>query len=72
MDGGIGTVEVDDLYYGTTFEQKQTVNQMVLCAVTQGREDNAKQLGITSVQYLDEHSNKTIAIWTPDSGFSVE
>lgn len=72
MRDGIGTVEIGDIYYAITFDEKAELNAMMLCVFTEGRENAAVDVGVTAVEYLDSHTHKTVATWTPMSGLTVE
>ncbi len=67
-EGAYVTVEVRDGFYLADFEDKQTFDALIRCAVSEGRKKNQ---GIELVDYEDARTHKTVATWGKYTGFSV-
>lgn len=66
---GYGTVVVGPSFYSATFENKQSLDAMVRCVLSQGRADYS---GLQYVGYYDPYTNKEIARWSHVTGFAVD
>ena len=66
---GYGTVVVGFGFEQASFEDKQSLDQMARCVMTEGRHDLA---GLKYVEYLDFRNHKELAKWSEVTGFSVD
>ncbi len=66
---GYGSVVVGLGFDSASFEDKQSLDRVARCVMTQGRHDRA---GLQYVEYLDYRSHKELAKWSEVTGFSVD
>lgn len=69
LDGDYGTVIVGPVFYTAPFDAKQALDATLRCVLADGRADNH---GVAYVEYKDMYSNKEVAKWSNDTGFSME
>jgi len=68
-DGEYGTMEVTSSYDLLSYDEKQALDGILRCALTNGRADGS---GMTFVDYLDYRTHKEVAYWSPETGFGMK
>ncbi|GGA80676.1 hypothetical protein GCM10011507_34860 [Edaphobacter acidisoli] len=66
--GDMAKVEVGDAFYEASFSDKQLLDAMIRCVLSQGRDGDA---GLEYISYLDFRTHKEVAKWSRPLGFSV-
>lgn len=68
VDGKIGVVEVRAPYYFASFDGKATLNSVLRCVMTEGRQDDS----VDMIDYIDFRTHKSVATWSASLGLRVE
>ncbi|QHS51615.1 hypothetical protein [Edaphobacter sp. 12200R-103] len=66
-DQNFGTVVVDSTYRTASQHQKDEINRLIRCVLTQGKGDESVNL----IEYVDSASHKAVAYWSPYDGLQT-
>lgn len=67
-DQNFGTVVVDSAYRDSSRQDKEEINRLVRCVLTQGTGDDSVNL----IEYVDSSSHKAVAYWSPYEGLELK
>lgn len=67
-DENFGTVVVDSSYMGSSEKDKETVNGLMRCVLTNGKGDES----VNSIEYVDSTTHRPVALWSPYAGLELE
>jgi hypothetical protein len=68
LDQNFGTVMVDSVFGKSSPKDKEVVNGLMRCVLTNGTGDES----VNSIEYIDSTTHKPVALWSPYSGLELE
>jgi hypothetical protein len=68
VDENFGTVIVGGSFRKSALKEKETVNRLMRCVLTNGKGDES----VSSIEYVDSTTHKPVALWSPYAGLELE